>query len=129
MAEMNTIRSHLLNCKLYKVLAMKVDELRSTVVGAEDIVALCLENQTLRSELAVSEDARARAIYNITKSGTIEKTCVQAQRKTELQLRACQNMVYAKDKELTEALEELSKGNDLLANLGVPGDPKDLART
>ncbi|KAL2550128.1 hypothetical protein Fot_11658 [Forsythia ovata] len=35
-------------------------------------------------------------------------------------------MVHAKDKELTEALVELSKAKDLLANLGVPNyaDPK-----
>ncbi|KAL2552888.1 hypothetical protein Fot_06507 [Forsythia ovata] len=71
MAEMNTARSHVLNCELYKVFAMKVDEQRSTVVGAENIDAMCLENQTFRLELTVSEDARARAIYNITKYGTI----------------------------------------------------------
>ncbi|KAL2489031.1 hypothetical protein Fot_42323 [Forsythia ovata] len=36
-------------------------------------------------------------------------------------------MVYSKDKELTEALTELSKAKDLLASLGVPGyvDPND----
>ncbi|KAL2487980.1 hypothetical protein Fot_41272 [Forsythia ovata] len=33
LAEMYTFQSHVLNCKLYKVLAMKVDELRSTVGG------------------------------------------------------------------------------------------------
>ncbi|KAL2529726.1 hypothetical protein Fot_22327 [Forsythia ovata] len=31
LAEMYTSRSHVLNCELYKVLTMKVDELRSTV--------------------------------------------------------------------------------------------------
>ncbi|KAL2553462.1 hypothetical protein Fot_07081 [Forsythia ovata] len=53
--------------------------------------------------------------------------CVQAQRKVESQLRASQNMIYAKDKELTEALAKLSRAKDLLANLGVSGyvDPKD----
>ncbi|KAL2559090.1 hypothetical protein Fot_03829 [Forsythia ovata] len=71
MAEMNTARSHVLNCELYKVLMMKVDKMRSTVVGVEDINALRLENQALRSELAASEDANARAVYDITKSGTI----------------------------------------------------------
>ncbi|KAL2552653.1 hypothetical protein Fot_06272 [Forsythia ovata] len=103
MAKMNTARSHVLNCELYKDLAMKVDELRSIVVGTEDIEALRLENQTLRSELEISEDARVRAIYDITKSGTIQRVCVQAQRKVESQLRASQNMVHAKYKELTEA--------------------------
>ncbi|KAL2529617.1 hypothetical protein Fot_22218 [Forsythia ovata] len=33
LAEMYTSRYHVLNCELYKVLAMKVDELRSTVGG------------------------------------------------------------------------------------------------
>ncbi|KAL2538655.1 hypothetical protein Fot_20046 [Forsythia ovata] len=33
LAEMYTSWSHVLNCELYKVLAMKVDELRSTVGG------------------------------------------------------------------------------------------------
>ncbi|KAL2552657.1 hypothetical protein Fot_06276 [Forsythia ovata] len=42
MAKMNTARSHVLNCELYKDLAMKVDELRSIVVGTEDIDALRL---------------------------------------------------------------------------------------
>ncbi|KAL2558881.1 hypothetical protein Fot_03620 [Forsythia ovata] len=98
---------------------MKVDEQRSTVVGTENIDAMRLENQTLRSELAVFEDAIARATY--------DKACAQAQRKAESQLRVCQNMGHAKDKELTEALAELSKANDMLASLGIPGyaDPKD----
>ncbi|KAL2544549.1 hypothetical protein Fot_13782 [Forsythia ovata] len=130
-AEMNTTRSHILNCEVYKVLAMKVDEQRSTVVGVEDIDAMHLENQTLRSKLAASEDARALATYNVTKSRTIQRACAQAQRKAESQLRTCQNMVHTKDKELTEALAELSKARDLLASLGIPGyaDPKDLAGT
>ncbi|KAL2553513.1 hypothetical protein Fot_07132 [Forsythia ovata] len=34
LAKMYTSRSHVLNCELYKVLVMKVDELRSTVGGA-----------------------------------------------------------------------------------------------
>ncbi|KAL2529772.1 hypothetical protein Fot_22373 [Forsythia ovata] len=53
MAEMNTAQSHVLNCEFYKVLAMKVDELCSMVVGVEDIDALRLENQTLLSKLEV----------------------------------------------------------------------------
>ncbi|KAL2456897.1 hypothetical protein Fot_56620 [Forsythia ovata] len=59
MAEMNTTRSHVLNCKLYKVLVMKVDEQRSTVVGAEDIDEMRLENQTLQLELTAFEDTKA----------------------------------------------------------------------
>ncbi|KAL2489326.1 Uncharacterized protein Fot_42618 [Forsythia ovata] len=131
LAEMYTSRSHVLNYVLYKVLAMKVNELRSTVREGEDIDALHSENKDLRAELAFSEEARARAIYDITKTGTIQRACVQAQRTAESQLRACQNMIHAKDKELTEALTELSRAKDLLANLGVPGyaDPKGPTRT
>ncbi|KAL2546663.1 hypothetical protein Fot_15896 [Forsythia ovata] len=78
MAEMNTAQSHVFNCELYKVFVMKVDELRSTVVGAEDINALRLENHILRSKLAIFEDARARTVYDVTKSGTIKRMCAQA---------------------------------------------------
>ncbi|KAL2538378.1 hypothetical protein Fot_19769 [Forsythia ovata] len=53
---MSTAWSHVLNCKLYKVLAMKIDDLRSTVVGAKDIDGLHLENKQLRSMLSVSKD-------------------------------------------------------------------------
>ncbi|KAL2489130.1 SPRY domain-containing protein [Forsythia ovata] len=123
LAEMYTYRSHVLNCELYKVLAMKVDELRSTVRGDEDVNALRSENKYLGERLAISEDVRARAIYDVTKAKRIH---VQAQKKAESQLRSFQNMIHAKDKELTEALSELSRAQDLLANLGVPGyaDPK-----
>ncbi|KAL2493614.1 hypothetical protein Fot_37371 [Forsythia ovata] len=44
-----------------------------------------------------------------------------AQKKAESQLRSCQDMVHAKDKELTEALNELSRAHDLLIKLRVPG--------
>ncbi|KAL2538708.1 hypothetical protein Fot_20099 [Forsythia ovata] len=71
--------------------------------------------------LVVAEDAMTRAVYDVTKSGTIQMMCAQAQKKSQSQLRSCQNMVHAKDKELTEALAELSKAKDLLVNLGVPG--------
>ncbi|KAL2553190.1 hypothetical protein Fot_06809 [Forsythia ovata] len=89
LAEMYISQSHLLNCELYQVLAMKVDEIRSTVGRDEDIDALHLENKDLREQLAFSEDARVRAIYDITKAGTIQMACVQAQRTAESQLRAC----------------------------------------
>ncbi|KAL2521068.1 hypothetical protein Fot_24991 [Forsythia ovata] len=77
-AEMNIVQSHVLHCELYKVLAIKVDEQRSTIVGVEDINAMRLENQTLRLELTDFEDARARATYDVTKSGTIQRACAQA---------------------------------------------------
>ncbi|KAL2501693.1 hypothetical protein Fot_35541 [Forsythia ovata] len=48
LAEMYTSRSHLLNCELYKVLAMKVDELHSTVGRDEDLDALRSENKDIR---------------------------------------------------------------------------------
>ncbi|KAL2548936.1 hypothetical protein Fot_10466 [Forsythia ovata] len=127
MAEMNIARSHVHNCELYMIFAMKIDKLHSKVVGTEDIDALRLENKTLFVQLVVTKDESALAIYDITKSGTLQRMCVQAQKKAESQLRVCQNMVHAKDKELTVALAELSKAKDLLANLGVPdyADPKD----
>ncbi|KAL2489332.1 hypothetical protein Fot_42624 [Forsythia ovata] len=48
LAEMYTSRSHVLNCELYKVLVMKVDELHSTVGGDKDVNALRSENKDLR---------------------------------------------------------------------------------
>ncbi|KAL2549807.1 hypothetical protein Fot_11337 [Forsythia ovata] len=78
LAEMYTSRSHVLNCELYKVLAMKVDELRSTVGRDVDVNALRSENKDLRERLAISEDARARAIYDVTKAKRIQSICVQA---------------------------------------------------
>ncbi|KAL2514525.1 hypothetical protein Fot_28496 [Forsythia ovata] len=99
LVEMYTSRSHILNCELYKVLAMKVDELRSTVEGDEDVDTLCLENKDLWKQLAFSKDTRARAIYDITKAKMIQRACVQAQKKAESQLRSCQNMIHAKDKD------------------------------
>ncbi|KAL2552699.1 hypothetical protein Fot_06318 [Forsythia ovata] len=97
---------------------MKVDELRSIVGGDEDVNVLRSVNKDLRERLAFFENVRARAIYDITKAKRI--LCVQAQKKSESQLRSCQSMVHAKDKELTEALTELSKAQGLLAKLGVP---------
>ncbi|KAL2529734.1 hypothetical protein Fot_22335 [Forsythia ovata] len=120
MAEMNTTRSHVLNCEVYKMLAMKLDELRSTVVGIEDIDALCSKNKVIRARLAIVEDARAQAVFQLTKSQTIEMMCADAQRKGELKLKVFKDMTYAKHKELTEVLIELSKANELLAKLGVP---------
>ncbi|KAL2545911.1 hypothetical protein Fot_15144 [Forsythia ovata] len=126
LAEMYTSRSHVLNCELYKVLAMKVDKLHSTVGGDKDVNVMRSENKDLQERLAIFEDVRARAIYDVTKAKRIQSVCVQAQKKAESQLRSCQNMIHAKDKELTEALSELSRAQDLLANLGVSGyaDPK-----
>ncbi|KAL2514630.1 hypothetical protein Fot_28601 [Forsythia ovata] len=48
LVEMYTSQSHVLNCELYKVLAIKIDELCTTVGGDEDINALCSENKDLR---------------------------------------------------------------------------------
>ncbi|KAL2559209.1 hypothetical protein Fot_03948 [Forsythia ovata] len=88
---------------------MKVDELRSVIGGDEDVEALLAENKDLRGRLAFSEDARARAIYDVMKARTIQKACVDAQKTVESQLKSCENMIYAKDKELTEALNELRR--------------------
>ncbi|KAL2501638.1 hypothetical protein Fot_35486 [Forsythia ovata] len=48
LAEMYTSRSHVLNCELYKLLEMKVDELRSINREDEDVEALRVENKDLR---------------------------------------------------------------------------------
>ncbi|KAL2488151.1 hypothetical protein Fot_41443 [Forsythia ovata] len=128
---MYTSRSYVLNCELYKVLEMKIDELRSITKGDEDVEVLCAENKDLRRRLAFFEDARARAMYDVMKVRTIQKACVDAQKTVESQLKSCQNMIYAKDKELTEALNELGKAQGLLAKLGVPGyaEPQGPTRT
>ncbi|KAL2513724.1 hypothetical protein Fot_27695 [Forsythia ovata] len=76
LAEMYTSRSHVLNCELYKVLVMKIDELRSTVGGDEVVNALRSKNKDLRERLTFSEDERARAIYDITKAKRIQSVCV-----------------------------------------------------
>ncbi|KAL2553480.1 Uncharacterized protein Fot_07099 [Forsythia ovata] len=79
------------------------------------------EIKRLRARLAFLEDARSRATYDVTKAQTIQKTCIAAQKKAESQLKSCQNMIQAKDRELTEVLNELAKAKGLLAKLGVPG--------
>ncbi|KAL2550215.1 hypothetical protein Fot_11745 [Forsythia ovata] len=110
---------------------MKIDELCSTIGGDEYVNVLRSENKDLQERLAFSENERARAIYDVTKAKKIQSVYVQAQKKAELQLRSYQNMIHAKDKELTEALIELSKAQDLLVKLRVPGyvDPKGLTGT
>ncbi|KAL2531995.1 hypothetical protein Adt_05346 [Abeliophyllum distichum] len=52
LAELHTSWSHVLNCKLYKVLAMKIEELRSMAGGGEDVDALRSENKDLHNRLA-----------------------------------------------------------------------------
>ncbi|KAL2545997.1 hypothetical protein Fot_15230 [Forsythia ovata] len=48
LAEMYTSCSHVLNCELYKLLDMKVDELRFVTGEDEDVEALRAENKDLR---------------------------------------------------------------------------------
>ncbi|KAL2551652.1 hypothetical protein Fot_05271 [Forsythia ovata] len=72
---MYTSQSHVLNCELYKVMAMKIKELHSTVVGAEVINKLRLENKFLRSRLAVFEDARTKFEYKINMAKIIRHRC------------------------------------------------------
>ncbi|KAL2538005.1 hypothetical protein Fot_19396 [Forsythia ovata] len=48
LAEMYTSCSHVLNCELYRLLEMKVDELRSITREGEDVEALRTENKDLR---------------------------------------------------------------------------------
>ncbi|KAL2551804.1 hypothetical protein Fot_05423 [Forsythia ovata] len=89
------------------------------------------ENKDLQARLSFSEDTRARATYDVMKSWTIQKACVDAQKTAESQLKSCQNVIYTKDKELIEALNELAKAQDLLAKLGVPGyaEPQETTGT
>ncbi|KAL2494068.1 hypothetical protein Fot_37825 [Forsythia ovata] len=121
LAEMYTSRSHVLNCELYKMLEMKVDEIQSVLREDENAEAIRAEIKRLRARLAFSEDARSRATYDVTKVQTIQKPCIVAQKKAESQLKSCQNMIQAKDRELIEVLNELAKAKGLLAKLGVPG--------
>ncbi|KAL2515775.1 hypothetical protein Fot_29746 [Forsythia ovata] len=114
---MYTSRSHVLNYELYKLLEMKFDELRSTTGRDEDVEALRTENKDLREQLAFSKEARARATYDVVKARTIQMACVDAQKTAESQLKSCQDMIYAKDKELNKVLTELSKAQGLLAKL------------
>ncbi|KAL2538827.1 hypothetical protein Fot_20218 [Forsythia ovata] len=121
LAEMYTSRSHVLNCELYKILEMKVDEIHSVIGEDEDAEAMRAEIKRLRARLTFSKDARTRATYDVTKAQTIQKAYVVARKKAESQLKSCQSMIQAKDKELTEVLNELTKAKGLLAKLGVPG--------
>ncbi|KAL2459738.1 hypothetical protein Fot_54482 [Forsythia ovata] len=120
LAEMYTSRSHVLNCELYKMLEMKVDEIQSALGEDENVEVMRAEIKRLRARLAFSEDARSCATYDVTKAQTIQKACIIAQKKAESQLKSCQNMIQAKDRELTEVLNELAKAKSLLAKLGVP---------
>ncbi|KAL2559788.1 hypothetical protein Fot_04527 [Forsythia ovata] len=103
------------------MLEMKVDEIHSVLGEDEDAEAMRVEIKRLQARLAFSEDARTSATYDVTKAQTIQKACVIAQKKAESQLKSCQSMIQAKDKELTEVLNELTKAKGLLAKLGVPG--------
>ncbi|KAL2494046.1 hypothetical protein Fot_37803 [Forsythia ovata] len=76
LAEMYTSRSHVLNYELYKVLAMKIGELHSTVVSAKDINKLRSENKIFHLRLAVSEDTRVKAEYKISMAETIQKLSI-----------------------------------------------------
>ncbi|KAL2549591.1 Uncharacterized protein Fot_11121 [Forsythia ovata] len=121
LAEMYTSRSHVLNCELYKMLEMRVAEIQSVLGEDENAEAMRAEIKRLRARLAFSEDVRSRATYDVTKAQTIQKACIVAQKKAESRLKSFQNMIQAKDRELTEVLNELAKAKGLLAKLGVPG--------
>ncbi|KAL2543871.1 hypothetical protein Fot_13104 [Forsythia ovata] len=47
LAEMYTSRSHVLNCELYKMLEIKVDEIHSVIEEDEDVEAMRAENKRL----------------------------------------------------------------------------------
>ncbi|KAL2500281.1 hypothetical protein Fot_34129 [Forsythia ovata] len=88
LAKMYTSRSHVLNCELYKILEMKVDEIQSALSEDENVEAMTAEIKRLRGRLAFSEDARTRAKYDVTKAQTIQKACIVAQKKAESQLKS-----------------------------------------
>ncbi|KAL2520195.1 Uncharacterized protein Fot_24118 [Forsythia ovata] len=88
LAEMYTSCSHVLNCEFYKLLEMKVDEIRSVHGEDEDAEAMRAEIKRLRARLAFSEDAWTRATYDVTKAQTIQKVCIVAQKKVESQLKS-----------------------------------------
>ncbi|KAL2520675.1 hypothetical protein Fot_24598 [Forsythia ovata] len=121
LAEMYTYRSHVLNCELYKMLEMRVVEIQSALGEDENAEAMRAEIKRLRARLVFLEDAQSHATYYVTKAQTIQKACIVAQKKAESQLKSCQNMIQAKDRELTEVLNELAKAKGLLEKLGVPG--------
>ncbi|KAL2501462.1 hypothetical protein Fot_35310 [Forsythia ovata] len=98
LAEMYTSRSHVLNCELYKILEMRVDEIQSALREDENAEAMRAEIKRLRARLAFSEDAWSRATYDAMKAQTIQKACIVAQKKAESQLKSCQNMIQAKDR-------------------------------
>ncbi|KAL2514029.1 Uncharacterized protein Fot_28000 [Forsythia ovata] len=109
LAKMYTFRSHVLNCELYKMLEIKVDKIHSVIGEDEDVEAMWAEDKHLRVRLAFSKDARTHATYDVMKAQTIQKACVVARKKAESQLKSCQSMIQAKDRELTEVLSELAK--------------------
>ncbi|KAL2495387.1 hypothetical protein Fot_39144 [Forsythia ovata] len=102
------------------MLEMRVAEIQSALGEDENTEAMRAEVKRLWARLAFSEDARSRATFDVTKAQTIQKACVVAQKKAESQLKSCQNMIQAKDRELTEVSNELAKAKGLLAKLGVP---------
>ncbi|KAL2515399.1 hypothetical protein Fot_29370 [Forsythia ovata] len=83
LAEMYTSHSHVLNCELYKMLEMKVEEIHSVIGEDEDAEAMRAKNKRLRARLAFSEDARTRATYDVTKAQTIQKACIVARKNAE----------------------------------------------
>ncbi|KAL2514660.1 hypothetical protein Fot_28631 [Forsythia ovata] len=131
LADMCTAWSHVLNCESYKVLEMKIDKLRSTIVGAEYIDELHSDNKILRSRLAIYKDAKAQVEFKIIKSETIQRLSVSARKKSGLKLKVCEDMAYTKHKQLAEAMAALAKAKVLLAKLGIPGyaNPKGSVET
>ncbi|KAL2559362.1 hypothetical protein Fot_04101 [Forsythia ovata] len=62
LAEMYTSRSHVLNCELYKVLAMKVDELHSTVGGMRMLTS-CIQKTKIFENSSHSPKMRGLVSY------------------------------------------------------------------
>ncbi|KAL2545737.1 hypothetical protein Fot_14970 [Forsythia ovata] len=81
MAEISIVRSHVLNCELYKVFEGHA-ELKA--MGTKGDGELHSENRALRSKLALVDEARAQAEYKLMKTETIQRVCINARKWAEL---------------------------------------------
>ncbi|KAL2479220.1 hypothetical protein Fot_48234 [Forsythia ovata] len=126
MAEMSTVRSHVLNYELYKVLAGYEE---SKIMGSEDADELRSENKIFCLKLDLTEEARQQAEYNAVKAKIMQKVCNDVRRRAELKLKLYEDMTYAKHKELAEVLADLWRANESLARLWAHtcADPKEVA--
>ncbi|KAL2529109.1 hypothetical protein Fot_21710 [Forsythia ovata] len=86
MAELSTVQSHVLNCKLYKILVENIDEC-SKVVSSEDVDKLHSKNKILHSKLTLVDKARSGAEYKLIKFEMIQMVCINARKRAEVKLK------------------------------------------